>query len=137
MTKPTPEQRAEIIRWAEALESGEYRQADGALRAASADDGESFYCHCCLGVYADKCGAVWRRVIDDNVPFVDGKQVGGQDGNEYLHHTWFEARTGIDRAGQVRLADMNDAGISFADIASALRYYAENGEWPTTDTEES
>lgn len=46
----TPEQRAIMESWALALESGEFKQGTGRLRAV---DREGFVRHCCLGVLTE------------------------------------------------------------------------------------
>ncbi len=122
MTKLTANQVAEIERWATVLESDKYRQCDGILRR---DDG-SF---CCLGVYADNCGAEWRETSDmERAPFVEGKQVGGVGGDELLDTNWLKERTGIST--QSELTTANDSGVDFKRIAAGLRKFAETGKMP-------
>lgn len=124
MTKLTNEQRAEIERWAEALESGKYAQSNAVLH-----DDAGF---CCLGVYAEICGAAWRETEDvERAPFVDGKQVGGLDGNELLEIHWLVGRTGIEKVSG--LTHANDSGVGFKVIAAGLREFAKTGKLPDWD----
>jgi hypothetical protein len=124
MTKLTNEQRAEIERWAEALESGKYEQSTAVLH-----DDSGF---CCLGVYAEICGAAWRETVDMyRAPFVDGKQVGGDGGDELLEINWLGDRTGIEKISG--LTHANDSGVTFKVIAAGLRQFAETGKLPDWD----
>lgn len=116
-------QRAEIERWAQALESGKYAQATGKLRVVVNDE-PSF---CCLGVYADICGARWRIVTQE--PVISGEDVQAHGGS-YLKGKWFKNLTGIDDVGQEHLTYLNDTTRhQFGDIARVLREYARSGEW--------
>lgn len=121
MTKLTVNQVAEIERWAQALESGKYEQANAVLH-----DDTGF---CCLGVYAEICGAVWKETADmERAPFVGDEQVGGEGGEEILSVSWLRDRTGVDKISPITHA--NDRGVNFRTIAAGLRQFAETGKLP-------
>lgn len=129
MNALTEQQRAELERWATALESGKYQQATSVLHTRDRPGGG----YCCLGVYADICGAEWiaepvRDNASCNIPFIDGVQVGGLDGDEYLAAKWMRERTGI--AKQEPLSNANDNGMTFKEIAAFLREFAKTGQMP-------
>lgn len=93
-------------KWLTALRSGKYQQTDGVLRSfKDIKDGEAF---CCLGVLADIQGATWA----DYEPTLNGRRAAIADG---LLAPF--AAAGIWKSTQRHLADMNDDGLSFAEIA--------------------
>lgn len=86
-------------RWLEALRSGKYEQGNAALR----EDNR----FCCLGVAADiACNLEWQRHWDScysiccDTAFISGSDI--------PHHV------------QADLADRNDSGISFLEIADYI-----------------
>ena len=101
MSAPLPDERRldpEIkANWLAALRGGNYCQTTGQLRRED-EDGVS---HCCLGVLGEVCG----------IPFVPG--------NGYL---WEDGEQGqlLDFEEQDKLADMNDGGKSFTEIADYI-----------------
>lgn len=90
---------AELKRkWIEALRSGEYRQARMVLR-------DAMHRMCCLGVLATVQGCQWEFVpIDErnviNLPF--------------------GLNAGISHSVRLALAEMNDSGKSFKEIADYI-----------------
>jgi hypothetical protein len=90
---------AEIKRkWVEALRSGKYEQTQGRLHLAGA--------HCCLGVLCSVRG----MKIGFNDQVIHG---GVPAGYEPLHEL-------VGDKACVKLADMNDHGKSFAEIADYI-----------------
>lgn len=120
MAAVTSEQRAELLRWAEALESGKYKQTDGMLR------NENTGAFCCLGVYADACGAEWKvlGMSSRSTPFVGGARV-DKESEEHLKASWLKEKTGVK--DQRPLSEANDGGRTFPEIAVMLRRYASEG----------
>jgi hypothetical protein len=94
-------------RWVEALRSGKYKQGKGAL--------EKYNCNCCLGVLA--------RV--ENVPVLD-------EDHQEKHFVFTEDEKngqimyppqnwcGLDDATIYALADLNDSGYTFDQIAKLI-----------------
>lgn len=113
--------REQLEQWCGALMSGEYSQCRGALRRELIS-GEPFG-HCSLGVLAEECGA-----LDEQ-----GRVDFGAGGNSYAlpstgsplapSHLEPTATTGPQVAigGHTRhVAEHNDNGVTFAEIAQAL-----------------
>lgn len=95
--------------WADALESGDYKQGVGQLK-----HGDSF---CCLGVLCDLYSSTcWGDLIKDEVEFLPK-----------LIQKWagMQSRSGYIRIGgkEYNLAQMNDEGITFDEIADIIRKY--------------
>lgn len=90
-------------KWVAALRSGEYKQISGQLRNAAG--------HCCLGVLCDISGAGgWS---DNNYIAADDERSGS------LPFGVLDL-TDISFADERRLADMNDSGATFAEIADYI-----------------
>lgn len=123
------DQKENLLRWADALESGEYAQGTGTLHRRSNNT------YCCLGVAAkvapdevlQACGTQRRPMtggqIDRGLELVEGDETWSNfltDGLGQLH--------GLDVGTQSRIARLNDEGqITFEEIASAVRGYVETG----------
>lgn len=99
----TPELKA---KWVAALRSKDYRQGFGYLRNPNGD-------FCCLGVLYDVAGGEWKQVYPGGCYRIAESDTGSlllnPDG-------WMF----IDWGTQSRLADLNDAGRSFEDIANYI-----------------
>lgn len=83
--------------WVEALRSGEYEQTDSELK--------NDFGYCCLGVL--------REIVNPN----DERSAQGENGmlsNEQLQEYGLDGRT------QKKLANMNDDGVSFDEIADYI-----------------
>lgn len=96
--------------WVEALRSGEYHQADGALRRYENEG----YSYCCLGVLCATMGATWKS----GEPILGDVNIGDTD-EELLGETGLRL-TGLDNKTQQDLAGMNDQGKSFPEIADFI-----------------
>jgi len=99
-------------KWVEALRSGEYKQASQALRE---NDG-----FCCLGVLCDLAGKhglgeweqdTWFLGCGASVP-VEVRQ-------------WSGLKTSYGTLGNRTLAEMNDDGATFAEIADLIEQHAD------------
>lgn len=101
-------------RWVEALRSGRYRQGDGRLRRL---DG-SF---CCLGVGCDVLGVEWRSEEQWGCYSAVGvvSTYDGKDAMNYLDNRT-ERALGLNSEQAVALANMNDDGKTFAEIADYI-----------------
>lgn len=100
------EERDELRRrWVEALESGEYAQGLGCLRNG---DGQ----FCCLGVLCDLVGEPWVSHVESGWYSFDGSRV-------QLTHVLKKVGISVDMARE--LANMNDSGSSFREIADHIR----------------
>lgn len=97
-------------KWLRALRSGRYKQAPNALKKDGA--------YCCLGVLANVAGCKWKAGPDGGLqPILKGKSIGsGEDKEMYLRPDF----CGIRRRKQDKLANMNDEGKSFREIADAI-----------------
>ena len=100
----TPELKA---KWVEALRSGKYEQACSGLRAA-----ENRFC--CLGVLCDVDGSGhWYLDFTSEYRYVsNGLSHGG-----YLPSEIREG-AGIKKDTEIELAQMNDSGYTFDEIAN-------------------
>lgn len=95
--------------WIEALESGKYKQ--GTKRMYNREDGT----YCCLGVYLKLCGVDFSKYDTDDL---EKSSFASVVGNESIV---MERRLNLDTQQQIRLANLNDKGTSFASIAKMLR----------------
>lgn len=124
--------RDELLRaWVIALESGEYRQARKTLRTK---DG-----FCCLGVACDVSGlGEWRRmpeVVAASLSDYDTERPYEPECEESTHLYRADQtqgdeidlpdilldHIGLTREQQNRLQNMNDGGVTFANIAQQIR----------------
>jgi len=92
-------------KWVNALESGDYSQAKGALKQAV--NGKD--CFCCLGVLMDISG----KPIIPNQQLPTGEQ---------------QLELGLSRNAVQLLSSLNDNGITFNKIAVAIKYHYWHGE---------
>jgi len=101
------EERDELRRrWVEALESGGYAQGLGYLR-----DGDGQFC--CLGVLCDLVGEPW--VYHDEMGWYSF------DGRHGFPPPHVLEKVGISADVACELANMNDSGSSFMEIADHIR----------------
>jgi len=110
--------------WVEALRSGKYAQAGGALRSG---EGEGF---CCLGVLADICElGKWDF---KNYYVVDGCR------NDEILPTALAEIMGLGGETQRDLAKLNDDGESFEHIADIIESgeYAQAPLWDNSEDSE-
>ena len=111
-------------KWVDALRSGEYSQTTGRLRRNVANR----YCYCCLGVacelYRQETGeAFWDRgeyFTNTDLAYHDASSTRlVEPVQEWLglrtHTGLFEGREGRDH-----LANLNDRGTSFEEIAALI-----------------
>lgn len=99
-------------KWVEALRSGKYHQADSMLRVyKSKEEGYSF---CCLGVLCDTMGAKWLA----GKPVLGDVNIGNTD-EELLGEHGLRI-SGLDEKTQQTLAEMNDGGSPFSEIADYI-----------------
>jgi hypothetical protein len=107
--KPIERTRQEVFeRWVKALESGKYQQTQGQLRDIN-EDGESSFC--CLGVLCHLAEKDGGQRFDG--PIYDGEC--GMPPN-YILEFMFE-----DAGVADELAEMNDTGYTFKEIAKHIR----------------
>lgn len=127
--------RKRLIAWADALESGDYRQADGTLRSKAPHGGHAKYC--CLGVACDLYRTAtgkgdWIRYSDsDTFGFaVDGGEYDSFLPDEVVD--WFGLTDGdpylpnLDSGGEYTTAAQanDDLAWKFHKIAKAIRKLA-------------
>lgn len=93
--------------WAAALESGEYEQAQGKLR----DNDDRM---CCLGVL---CHLVDQSKWERPNPASEWVHFG----HEGLPSDDFLCTIGLDMIAAEGLAEQNDAGVTFREIAKIIR----------------
>lgn len=100
-----------LTRWVEALRSGEYKQGTGLLCDRDIESSDVKYC--CLGVL---------QHIEPSI------KVHGLHPEELLDNISFFEHTGID-SDQRNLAEMNDNGVEFPEIADYIeKEYIKGGE---------
>jgi hypothetical protein len=112
---------SEQEKWLTALENGKYKQGKGSLWILV--DGQK--CHCCLGVayeelFPDSLAMQpldCRREISDHKVIIDDLKLYLRSSTG-MFHTDAPALNGNDC-----LAEANDQGTSFADIAAYIRSY--------------
>ena len=98
--------------WVEALRSGKYKQGDGCLR----DRSDRF---CCLGVLCDilkKEGEEWRPDPENTASQFEFSSVGQLPVVSFPPENLID-RVGLEKDQPQELADMNDSGASFEEIA--------------------
>lgn len=101
-------------KWLRALRGGAYRQSDSVLTNT---DGDAF---CCLGVLADIQGCHWLPDADNDgmVPISpNGRKPWVDETNDMLPP---KRAGGLSDADQTTLAEMNDNGNSFKQIAKFI-----------------
>ena len=102
-------------KWIKALRSGRYRKGLNTLKTGQGHNTR----YCCLGVLAQISGVKWKEEFSGfRLPFKDGKCV-GMDGQraDFLDPEFF----GIPMKVQRRLAEQNDRGLPFEDIADLIK----------------
>lgn len=108
-------------KWVEELRSGKYQQATQALCRGGA--------YCCLGVACQMMGLQSRpgaiHILDENAEDVltDVLIFGGETTSapdEVVEHLSLRTSVGGDAEDNVCLAEMNDEGATFAQIADAI-----------------
>lgn len=115
---------AEFDIWVEGLESGEYKQAQGKLRGAATDDsGDAGYC--CLGLKCEIDGFDLETVIPgvsewDKDRSFPAELAGGNNSDEYTS-AHLPPLAGLSESLRSSLAEANDEGQTFAQIAAMLR----------------
>ena len=113
-------------KWLKALRSGKFVQGQGALRNSNG--------HCCLGVLCELQGRLAK--VDDDGEVISKAKVATIDyditnsdvkapklrGGQLIHpESCWVLPTWVDRKAQSRLAEMNDAGRSFDNIADWIK----------------
>ncbi len=91
-------------KWLNALRSNRFKQGRGSLR----QQGEKGPLHCCLGVLCEITGK-------GNAPYLVGGY--GYPGNMWTNGAPIMAYAGLNETEQAVLADKNDNGVSFNEIA--------------------
>ena len=118
----TPVQKDRVRLWVRDLESGEFQQGMHSLRSHERD--ATF--HCCLGVATERCvreGVVGEGIWDTQHAEVMPTSVQawyGLESNDPVVQS--------SSAYNYRLSKLNDNGLSFAEIARAIRIKYLDGE---------
>lgn len=117
------------IRWLDALEHGNYEQGPGSMRSDS--KGRPRYC--CLGVACDVLGYELQPQLLGSQSFgvLAADTSNTANAARVLHTrlpTWINERFHLDDRDAGCLAEANDGGWSFIDIAKLLRYAWVNDE---------
>jgi hypothetical protein len=117
----TPEEIELYCKWLDALESDEFRQARKTLRTNPKENPHERLAHCCLGVLCEVAGMKWNSKYEKY-----------QDADKklaFFFDTTFvlEPLLGYDpimkntNSLSVVLANLNDEGASFQEIADFLK----------------
>lgn len=95
-------------KWVKALRSGKYTQAKGVLKRRL--PGNNKYAHCCLGVLGELCGV--SSMVDKPIILEKGNELRGitKVPQSFLENSIL----------QDTLAEMNDDGYSFTEIADYI-----------------
>ena len=109
--------------WIDALRSKQYKQGKKVLCQVDEKGKESF---CCLGVLFDiaggEVGGEWSEVKGDACPSLpkgrSAKVKSAKSSNEEFLPKGFIKFSGVERKVQSKLAEMNDYGHSFKEIAN-------------------
>lgn len=103
--------------WIEALRSGDYVQGRDCLKATTADGTT----HCCLGVLCEVADIPFIEE-DKNRYGVDYAIKGDADGfnNDAFLPVNLLKEFGLTNEQQIELADMNDGGMTFSEIADHI-----------------
>jgi hypothetical protein len=101
----------QIKKWVEALESGEYQQAQGQLK----DEGGGY---CCLGVACDLYRKTRKRGRWTPFSF---QLRSGETNDTSLSNLPVKGWLGLDDELEERLISMNDTGSNFKQIAAYVR----------------
>jgi hypothetical protein len=108
-------------KWIEKLESGEYSQGQGRLRIKNEEGGPDKFC--CLGVLADIINPNGWKCQQD-VSYYSGKEVYcyifDNEGSDYIPEDIAD-EIGLSTQDQNELAQMNDSGKKFHEIAEEIR----------------
>jgi hypothetical protein len=107
-------------KWIKKLESGEYPQGQGGLRIENESGRDKF---CCLGVLADIINPDgWQTPEDPS--WYSGKRIYCYEfmnkATDFIPDNIAE-EIGLDRKNQTELAEMNDEGKNFHEIAEEIR----------------
>lgn len=102
-------------KWLTALRSGDYPQGKGMLRQRIEDTDH----YCCLGVLCTLCPDVVWTPDEDHLPGAQRAQYKGEIGISYLPRVMMK-ELGLIRIDMVDLAQMNDTGKSFVEIAKVI-----------------
>lgn len=112
------------LKWAKALESGKYKQAKDAL--SSREKPKEKYGYCCLGVLCDiyakeMKGGKWKPEYGARYFVIDGDDRNDAD-LPFAVQCWagMSSESG-DRKEGSSLAQLNDTGTAFKDIAKIIR----------------
>jgi hypothetical protein len=110
-------------KWLQALRSGQYQQASAALCAVDRDGDHAF---CCLGVLCEIMGIErkdpWEFEEDgpDTLDAIYRDPSWEDDHTGFPEDRWMEEVCGLRRGEARDVADMNDRGQSFNQIADYI-----------------
>jgi hypothetical protein len=106
----TPVQKLNVQHWAAVLRSGAYPKTKHALKNAEG--------YCCLGVLCEIHEIPFKN--EDGYMFSSG-----ENGYSMPPQSWFEATTGLPQNYADRLAHINDAEETFADVILEIESFLE------------
>lgn len=121
MAKMEPELKA---KWVTALRSGNFQQTKHSLKVKREDGSFSY---CCLGVFGEVCGLEWLDKggnMERLYPMIDGQNISAHSLGSY-YSEGFAEQYGLgnhmnENSWQHHLAEMNDEGIKFDQIADHI-----------------
>ncbi len=110
-------------KWTRALRSGGYKQGVGRL-CFSTSKGKKF---CCLGVLADIQGAEWKVTASAfnpvRLPLIDKIPVSANIDTPAFLSPEFRKEVGLSKRAESRLAELNDNGKTFKEIAKWIEKF--------------
>ena len=106
-------------KWVAALRSREFKQGQGALKEVT-DIEKNKVAHCCLGVLHEISGGKWHRDKYDDPKSEGTFRTGGNSTTTSASDCYLEGKFthGLDQNTQKELAEMNDSGKKFYQIAN-------------------
>lgn len=106
-------------KWVKALRSREFKQGQGSLKEL-VDVEKNKVVHCCLGVLHEISGGKWHRDKYDDPNQTGVFKTGGNSTTTSASDSFLEGKymNGLDEDTQKQLAEMNDNGKKFYQIAN-------------------
>lgn len=101
-------------KWVEALRSRKFKQGQAALKETISGEKDK-YTYCCLGVLHEVSGGKWHQFYNYPTYFTGVKHTSNAS-NVFLDGKCFSQ--GLTRDEQNKLAEMNDDGKKFYQIAN-------------------
>lgn len=108
--------RKDVLKWIRLLKSGRYKKGKNLL-VQHAKGGDKF---CCLGVWADQHGAVWKEdSFGSLIPFLETGKKEPRNTENFLYNP--RLSRGLSEDLQKRLANVNDTTKDFTQVIELIK----------------